>query len=171
MRLADAPRQQNMAMIALITLMMLPAGGGLEARAQTVSGDAYILDGDTLEIDGTRVRLSGIDAPEMEQVCRHASGRRYRCGAMAKRALIDRVAGQRLSCRPESTDRYGRQIATCFLGRQNLNAWMVRQGWAIAYRRYSTEYVGAENRARRARRGIWSGSFEKPWRWRRKQER
>ena len=94
------------------------------------------------------------------------SGERWLCGIAAKSALSERIAGERVSCREETTDRYGRVVAECFVGEQNLNGWLVANGWALAYRRYSTKFVQAENDAKTNRAGLWQGSFTDPWAWR-----
>lgn len=136
------------------------------AHAETLTGTASVVDGDTLEIHGTRIRLFGIDAPESGQLCTRTSGERWRCGQQAALALSDRIGRSTVSCRGRDTDRYGRMVAVCRSRGVDLNGWMVSQGWALAYRRYSTDYVPAENRAAQARRNIWSGSFDRPWEWR-----
>ena len=122
-----------------------------------------VIDADTVDIDGTRYRLHGIDAPETRQTCR-AWGRTWACGAAATDALKTRAEG--MSCAGTDTDRYGRVIGVCSAG-GDLNAWLVANGWALAYRQYSEDYVREEGEARSARRGIHRGTFIEPWRWRR----
>ena len=136
------------------------------ARGEVVAGRASIIDGDTIDIHGTRIRLSGIDTPERGQSCERA-GVAYRCGTEASRVLDSLVADQPVSCAVVAVDRYGRLVATCHKGALDLNGEMVRLGWALAYRTYSTAYIGAEDEARAARRGIWAGTFQAPWDWRR----
>ena len=131
-----------------------------------VSGRASVIDGDTIEVGGERIRLHGIDAPEREQLCR-AGGKNLRCGRQASRALADRVDGRLVVCEEQDRDRYGRILALCRADGQDLGAWLVFQGWALAYRRYSTAYVKEEATARAARRGLWRGAFVPPWDWRR----
>lgn len=131
-----------------------------------VSGSGRVLDGDTLEIGRTRVRLHGIDAPESRQSC-VADGRRWPCGERATRALASRIGSRTVNCEERDRDRYGRSVGVCREAGEDLNAWMVRQGWALAYRRYSRAYVAEESEARTARRGMWRGDFVKPWDWRR----
>jgi endonuclease YncB( thermonuclease family) len=129
------------------------------------TGQASIIDGDTLEIHGQRIRLYGIDAPESRQTC-EAAAQTYRCGQQAALALSDHIGRQTVACEPRDTDRYGRIVAICRAGSEDLNAWMVAQGWALAYRQYSTAYVGQEEAARAAGLGIWRGAFTAPWDWR-----
>lgn len=150
--------------LLLLVLYLLTA-----AHAQIV-GIPSVVDGDTLEIRGITVRLYGIDAPEMGQLCTDARGQRYRCGAKAANELAAFIARRTVSCTRRSTDRYGRVVAVCFLGRVNLNEWMVQQGWALAYVRYSSAYLAAQRQAVANRRGLHQGSFEAPWDWRRRGE-
>lgn len=136
------------------------------ATAGEIIGPARVVDGDTLEIGGQRVRLFGIDAPESKQPCR-LSGEPWDCGQAAKTALADMIGRHSVRCDPRDVDRYKRIVAVCFAASMNLNNEMVRQGWAIAYRTYSKDFIPAEAEAQRARSGIWRGSFAKPWDWRR----
>lgn len=133
--------------------------------AEQLAGQATVVDGDTIEIHGQRIRLFGIDAVESRQRCSR-DGRDWNCGRDAAFALADRIGRATLDCRGEVHDRYGRLVAVCFKGGEDLNRWMVEQGWAVAYRRYSLDYVAAEDAARDAGRGLWSGSFIMPWDWR-----
>ncbi len=136
------------------------------AQAAEIAGVATVIDGDTLEVRGERIRLHGIDAPENAQSC-EAGGKAWRCGQQASLALADRIGRLPVRCETFQRDRYGRVIAICRQGETNLNRWMVRNGWALAYRRYSTDYVAAENEARQTELGIWQGRFVPPWDWRR----
>ena len=138
------------------------------APAASLSGVPRLIDADTLEVAGQRVRLQGIDAPESAQTCRHPGGRRYQCGKQATAALRTRLGQGAVSCTIESRDRYGRGLGTCYTaGGVNVNAWLVRHGHALAYRRYSTKYVPQEEQARAGWVGIWAGEFVPPWEWRR----
>jgi endonuclease YncB( thermonuclease family) len=130
-------------------------------------GKASVIDGDTLEIRGQRIRLHGIDAPESGQICQDETGRDYRCGQMAATALSDKIGRRNVSCVPSGTDRYGRTIAVCAAGKENLNRWLVWEGWAIAYRRFSQQWIPDEIAARAAGRGLWAGRFVEPEAWRR----
>jgi endonuclease YncB( thermonuclease family) len=139
------------------------------ASAETITGQASVIDGDTIEIHGTRIRLDGIDAPESAQPC-IVNGQNGRCGRLSAMALDNLIGNQTVSCEWDEKDRYGRVIGTCSAGGQNLNAAMVADGWAMAYREYSVEYVPQENDARSTKRGIWQTEFVPPWDWR-KQKR
>ena len=131
-----------------------------------VSGTATVIDGDTIEIRGQRIRLHGIDAPESSQWCTDNQGNTLRCGQQAALQLDSLVGGKNCQCQILDTDRYGRQIAICYRDGTDINEWMVAHGQALAYRKYSSDYVEAEQSARSVRRGIWQYSFEEPWSWR-----
>jgi endonuclease YncB( thermonuclease family) len=143
----------------------------LAAADETLSGLAMVVDGDTLKIDGVAVRLFGIDAPERSQRCRDSRGATYRCGVRATDALASRLDDVTVRCQPRDRDHYGRIVAVCFAGRTDVNDWMVAQGWALAYRHYSRDYVATEDVARAGRKGLWNGTFEKPWTVRHQEER
>lgn len=125
-----------------------------------------MVDGDTLEIDGRMIRLHAIDAPEMRQLCVTMGGKRWQCGIDAAEALYQRTHRRIVHCEPTGQDRNRRVVARCYLDGVDLGGWMVRQGWAVAYRRYGQDYVAHEEEAERARRGMWTGRFDYPWDWR-----
>lgn len=134
--------------------------------ADAISGVPRVVDGDTLIIGDTRIRLEGIDAPETDQVCLDQKGTKWTCGIAARDHLAEQINGRSIDCLPSGLDTYGRTLAVCRVAGENLNAWMVRQGWALAFIRYSTAYVADEASARDAQRGMWSGAFIAPWDWR-----
>jgi endonuclease YncB( thermonuclease family) len=136
------------------------------AQTDTLSGLADVIDGDTIRIDEVHVRLAGIDAPEIEQTCLDGQKNPYHCGLLALDVLEEEIGGKAVTCFPIDTDHYGRTVATCEVAGRDLGDAMVRRGFAIAYLRYSDKYEGAEIEARKARRGIWAGSFEEPEVWR-----
>ena len=138
----------------------------VEASTTALSGRARVVDGDTIDMGGTRVRLHGVDAPESDQSC-VAQGARWPCGRRAARALGQRLGGRTVVCEERDRDRYGRIVAVCRQGGRDINAWLVAEGWALAYRRYSRAYVGEESTARAPRKGVWRGEFVAPWDWRR----
>ena len=120
-----------------------------------------------LDLSGMRVRLYGIDAPEAAQTCQR-NGREWACGTDAMRALETEIGSLGVSCEEQDIDRYDRVVGICHTGSRDLNAWMVRSGWAVAYRQYGGEvYDGEEVMARVAQRGLWSSDFVMPWDWRR----
>lgn len=148
-------------------VLLVSAGCGFAAD---LVGQARVVDGDTIEIHAQRIRLFGIDAPESSQTCLRG-GRPERCGQIAANALADEIGRQTVTCKQRDTDRYGRIVAVCYAGGVDLNGWMVEHGQAIAYRHYSRDYVPAEDRARAARRGIWSTEFQDPADYRRQHPR
>lgn len=143
----------------------------LPATAQSLSGQAEVIDGDTLAIRGekTRIRLYGVDAPEGQQTCNDGEGKRYLCGSRAAEAIASLIGRNgRVSCQEEDRDRYGRVVAVCHANGRDINGELVRQGWAVEYGQYSDgRYSDEEAEARRAKRGLWAGTFVKPWDWRR----
>jgi endonuclease YncB( thermonuclease family) len=134
--------------------------------AKSISGIARVIDGDTIEINRKRIRLHGIDAPEQKQKCLDANKLEYACGEYATTFLRTKVQSARVSCNVNGVDRYKRLIAVCYIGSENINNWLVRRGWAIAYKRYSKDYVSTERKARIERNGVWKGTFVEPWKWR-----
>lgn len=129
-------------------------------------GTADIIDGDSFRLGKDEIRLNGIDAPEYRQTCRDEDGREWTCGRSAADALRRLVSGREVACTGLDADRYGRLVARCTAGGIELNAEMVRLGWAIAYTRHSNAYRDEESEARRDRRGIWRGTFDLPEDWR-----
>lgn len=133
------------------------------ASADDLIGRASVIDGDTLEIHGNRIRLWGIDAPETTQLCRGEDSKQYRCGAQAANDLDAFIASRPINCNPISLDRYGRTVATCTVGGADLGEWLVRNGLALDWPQYSRGKYGADQReAEQAGRGIWKGSYVEP---------
>lgn len=145
-------------LIAVLALML----GPLAAGADEVQGRARVADGDTMTVSGEKVRLFGIDAPELHQSCARADGTAWACGAWARDVLEGLVGGRQVTCTGDSRDRYGRLVATCTVGGRDLGDALVRAGAAVAFRRYSTAYVDAEKAALFAGAGIWQGGFDTP---------
>ncbi|MGU3539214.1 thermonuclease family protein [Methylobacterium sp. A54F] len=161
---------------ALACLILAGLALAAPARAaEALAGPATVIDGDTIEVRGTRIRLYGIDAPEAAQTCESASGRRYRCGRLAAHALAEHIGAAPVTCEvqePEArTDAKGagkpRAVAICRLGTEDLAAWLVGHGHALANRRTTQAYARHESKAWATRRGLWAGTFEEPADWRR----
>jgi endonuclease YncB( thermonuclease family) len=156
--------------LALGVLLLLPPRQGTArptAGGDAVSGLARVVDGDTLDIDGRRIRLEGIDAPEAAQTCGRPSGT-WKCGSAAADALARLTARRKVACESRGTDKYGRMLGVCFVDGADINARMVRDGFAWAFLKYSQSYVREEAEARTARVGIWQGEAEPAWLFREK---
>jgi endonuclease YncB( thermonuclease family) len=167
-RSSRPPRAVAAACAVGAALAWVAACAPAPSRAQTITGTATVHDGDTLSVGAVRVRVFAIDAPELAQSCRAEDGSSYACGEEARRVLAARVGQEVVTCVGRTRDRYGRVVARCSVGAEDLGAMMVREGWALAYRAFGDDYVEAEREARVARRGLWRGSFEPPWEWRRR---
>ena len=141
-----------------------------------ISGFAKVVDGDTIKINSRKIRLYGIDAPEKKQKCKKtyltisfmSFTKDYMCGEVSTQKLIKKINKQKLNCNILDVDRYKRLIGECFKRNINLNSWMVSNGYAVAYRKYSKKYVTDEINAKNNKLGIWQGKFEMPWDYRRK---
>ena len=153
-----------LAVPVLLALAWLAPGGFVGDPA--LSGTARVVDGDTLVVAGRTIRLEGIDAPEARQTCER-DGHAWACGAQAAHELRLMVQGRAVTCRASDQDRYGRSLARCEAGGEDLGAALVRQGWAVAYARYSWRYLPEEWRARWQGLGLWAGRFQAPEDWRR----
>ena len=147
--------------LGLAVIMSFPAAG-----ETVIKGVASVIDGDTIEIRGTRIRLHGIDAPEDDQLCTRANGAVWHCGEEATLALTRHLGRSQVRCETKEQDRFGRTLAVCFKGAGDINRWMVASGRAGAFRRFSLAYVAAEERAQKARLKLWAGTFQMPWDWR-----
>ena len=158
-------RAVTLAVLLIASPDLAIANAGGTKPPGVVEGPARIIDGDTIDVAGERIRLHGIDAPESAQTC-VADGVTWSCGKRATAALVEFIGSVPVRCEDKGTDRYGRTIATCHIRGEDIEAWMVLNGWALAYRKYSTDYVGQEKAAKAARRGIWRGEFVSPWEWR-----
>ena len=131
-----------------------------------IEGRVAVIDGDTLEMHGKRIRLHGIDAPESGQTCKSESGEAYRCGQLSAEHMAKYIKHKIIRCNVQDTDRYGRLVAVCFADGQDINEQIVADGYALAYRRYSHDYIAAESEAKSDKAGMWKGTFVKPWNWR-----
>jgi len=133
------------------------------ALAQTTK----IIDGDTIHIGKTKYRFHGIDAPEISQVCTKQN-KEFRCGLYVKKKLIEKINNQEVLCKKVTTDRYKRIVAECFVNQESLSKYLVRNGLAFAYRKYSKQFIPDEDYAKQNSLGLWSMTFDYPWDYRRK---
>ena len=127
----------------------------------------YVIDGDTIHIGSKKYRFSGIDTPEMKQTC-SKDNKIIMCGVLAKNALIKKISNRPVLCKEETIDRYKRIIAECFINNDSLSKYLVRNGHAFAYRKYSKKFIEDEQYAKENKLGLWSMTFEYPWEYRRK---
>jgi endonuclease YncB( thermonuclease family) len=132
------------------------------------AGHAQVVDGDTLEIAGERIRIFGVDAPEYQQTCTTANGERWPCGRNAARELARWLRQREVLCTRTDTDVHNRAVARCTANGEDIGAWLVKSGTARAFTRYTRDYSDEERDAKQAHRGIWQGPHEAPWTWRAK---
>ncbi len=153
---------------SVVAILLFNATNTPAISASTeITGPAITIDGDTIKINKKSIRIFGIDAPEAKQTCVVPNNKTIRCGVIAGDAMRDLVTGATVTCKQQDIDRYGRIVAICYADGSDIGKNMVHTGWAVAYRRYSKDYVTDENKARAAKRGMWRGSFVLPWEWRR----
>ena len=145
------------AMTALVTWAVL---------AETLTGPVRPMDGDTFEMAGVVIRLADVDAPEMAQKCQGGPKELRDCGALVADVLARRIRGQSVECAVHAIDEYERRIASCSLAGEDLSTWLVSEGLALAFRRFSERLVPAEEEAKAAGRGLWQTMFEAPWEYR-----
>ena len=129
------------------------------------SQDIKITDGDTIKIDGEKIRFSGIDTPELKQTCIKDRVKNS-CGIKAKQILIDKISNNKVNCITEGKDQYKRTLAECFVNSESLSSYLVKSGYAFAYRKYSKKFIKDEDYARMKKIGMWSMKFEYPWEYR-----
>ena len=131
------------------------------------SQELKVVDGDTIHLNGEKIRFTGIDTPELKQTCIKKGTKNY-CGITAKRILIDKIGNNTVECISEGKDQYKRILAECFVNNESLSSYLVRSGYAFAYRKYSKKFIIDENYAKANQLGMWSMKFEYPWDFRKK---
>jgi len=147
---------------AALLLLLAPS----LAHAADVSGVPKIREADSVQIGNSRIRLSGIDAPSVDQLCLNTKGERWTCGIAARDELIKHTEGKSWTCHLGQTDRRGRALSRCEVDGEDIQKWLVRSGWALAYDRVSHDYDADQKEAREAKVGMWQGAFIAPWDWR-----
>ena len=146
-------------LLLLITHYFYPYTSVIKADA---SNKIKVVDGDSLEIGSTRIRLLGIDSPEYKQYCNDKNHKKYSCGIKAKKYLEDIIKSGNVECKEYSEDRYKRSLSVCYIDNEDINEKMVRAGWAVAYRDEGITYKKAEYHAKKEKVGIWQGKFMRP---------
>ena len=131
------------------------------------SSELKIIDGDTIHLNGEKIRFTGIDTPELKQTC-NKDNKIIPCGIEARKLLIDKIGDNKVKCKREGKDQYKRILAECFVNNLSLSSYLVRKGYAFAYRKYSTKYIPDEDYAKKNKKGMWAMTFEYPWDYRRK---
>ena len=131
------------------------------------SYEIKIIDGDTIHLNNEKIRFTGIDTPELKQTCNKNNEIIY-CGIQAKQLLIDKIGKYKVICVREGKDQYKRTLAECFVNDLSLSRFLVREGYAFAYRKYSKKFINDEDFAKKNNMGMWSMNFEYPWDWRKK---
>ena len=129
------------------------------------SNTVHVIDGDTIKIGNKKIRFSGIDAPELNQYC-FKNGKKILCGVLAKKALVKKIGNKIPKCVIEGKDIYKRILAECFVNEKSLSKFLVRNGYAFAYRKYSKKFIQDEEFARKNKLGLWSMKFDYPWEFR-----
>ena len=146
-------------------------------NAEEIYGVPRVIDGDTIQINSKKIRLEGIDAPEIKQMCKKpflkisviigfVFNKDYSCGIISKQKLREKIGESKIKCTTSLKDRYKRYLATCYKKNINLNRWLVSNGFAVAYKKYSKKYVRDEVYAKENKLGLWKGSFLRPEKWR-----
>ena len=131
------------------------------------SSEIKVIDGDTIYLKNEKIRFSGIDTPEIKQTC-NKNNETIKCGIQAKELLINKIGNNKVKCVKNGIDKYNRILAECFVNNQSLSKYLVREGYAFAYRKYSTKYIPDEDYAKKNKKGMWAMTFEYPWDYRRK---
>ena len=129
--------------------------------------EVKVIDGDTIHLNGEKIRFTGIDTPELKQTC-NKDNKIIPCGIEARKLLIDKISDNIVTCKREGKDQYKRTLAECFVNNLSLSSYLVRKGYAFAYRKYSKKFIDDENYARENNYGMWSMNFEYPWDYRKK---
>jgi len=139
-------------------------------KAKLIFPKLRIIDGDTIVLNSKKIRLHGIDTPETKQTCKDKNSKIYYCGLRATEELNNIIGNNKVTCKTKDKDRYGRLVSVCFVNGKDINATLVKNGWALAYIKYSKDYLSDENEAKNNNLGLWSGTFISPWEWRRQKK-
>jgi endonuclease YncB( thermonuclease family) len=159
---ANQPELPMRSLLLIALLLVSPA----LAEAADISGVPRIREADLIQIGNTRIRLGAIDAPSTDQLCLNTHGERWTCGVAARDELLKHVGSKNWTCHTRAVDRRGRTVARCQVEGEDIQKWLVANGWALAYTPMSHDYVADEKAAREAKLGMWQGAFIAPWDWR-----
>ena len=146
----------------LVTKYILFTFLGLFTFTYSHAEQVVVIDGDTIRIGEERIRFSGIDAPEIDQICIHQEVE-FQCGVFSKILLIKKISNKEINCIREGKDFYGRTLAECFLDKESLSSYLIREGYAFAYRKYSQKFIKDEEYAAKKGNGMWGTNFLFPW--------
>jgi len=149
-------KKKSIFLISIFSLIFILVFNNI--RSQKIK----VVDGDTIHLDGHKIRFTGIDAPELKQTCIYEEII-YQCGVIAKKILIDKIGDNKVECISEGKDQYRRTLAECFVKDQSLSSYLVKSGYAFSYRKYSKKFIPDEDYAKANQIGIWSMKFDYPW--------
>jgi endonuclease YncB( thermonuclease family) len=149
-------KRKNIFLISIFLLVFLLTINDIKSQ------ELNVVDGDTIHLNGEKIRFTGIDTPELKQICIKEGINDY-CGLTAKKILIDKIANKTVECISQGKDQYKRTLAECFVNNESLSSYLVRSGYAFAYRKYSKKFIKDENYAKANNLGMWSMKFEYPW--------
>ena len=159
-------KKLNLTLSSILIFLIFNIFCSLALEIKIISGEAKVIDGDTIRIKNNKIRLYGIDAPELNQFCKNEN-KLWACGKESKN-LLNKIINSKISCNYIKKDRYGRILGTCFLNGLDLNKLMVKKGFAVAYKKYSKKYLSFEEYAKKNKLGVWIGEFIRPEEWRKK---
>ena len=165
-------KKLNLSLFSLLIFLLFSIVS--HSSEKIILGNAKVIDGDTIKINDNKIRLFGIDAPEKKQMCEKnfltisflSFKKKYPCGEISTKKLKKLINKNIIKCHVEGKDRYQRKLAICFRNKLNINSWLVRNGYAVSYQKYSKKYLSEEIEAKNDKKGIWQGKFEMPWDWR-----
>ena len=165
-------KKLNLSLFSLLIFLLFSIAS--HSSEKIILGNVKVIDGDTIKIDKKKIRLFGIDAPEKKQLCKKiflnflflSFEKKYPCGRISTQKLKNLINNEIIKCYVEGKDRYKRKLAICFRNKLNINSWLVRNGHAVSYKKYSKKYLSEEIEAKNDKIGIWQGEFEMPWDWR-----
>ena len=155
-------KKQVTFIISILTLVLILTLVFILTFNQVKSQELKVVDGDTIHLNGKKTRFTGIDSPELNQICIKNGFKNY-CGETSKQILINKIGNNIIHCIGEGKDQYKRILAECFINNESISSYLVRSGYAFAYRRYSKKFIVDEDYAKANQLGMWSMRFDYPW--------